>query len=541
MSRHAPRTSRILIALLVALAAAACRRASGPPPERFVPAGAAGWVVIPELRRATRELAALHETVSRFPGAAQQLAGVRAALSAQLGFDVLDPDALARAGIEPARGAALTSGPEPVGGSTPVAILPVRDASRLEELIGRLARERLGAPERAQSTQGDIRIVTFRAAGGAPALSLALLPRERTAALAPGPSGPAAVAAALSRTQADSLADSGAYRELRKVLGDRYAVIAGGSPPASAGSPFGREGLAVGVSAGAGLVRLGLASRLGVAAEGRALRAGGDSRARVRSLSPDAALVLRWDGNPSELGKRLVARMAPQDRTWLSEHGFDPQRDLFDRLAPGAAASVSISPRLDLTDLSDTALRADPLRVVRFELVGEVKDEAAARESLARLPALFSALQQAGGLATASAQEGEGTGRVATPSGVIAWKLSGKRLVLAGGPPGALEALLVRQGGSAGYAAPTPTAAAALQGGLGGAVLNPRSLVASIRALPEDSFGTGPGGFVVRSVVERFLEPADRISAVSLRADLGETALTLDLEVEAPAPGKEAR
>jgi hypothetical protein len=522
---------------------AACRRASGPPPERFVRASAAGWVVIPELRRATRELAALHETVSRFPGAAQQLAGVRAALAAQLGFDVLDADALAHSGIEPARGAALTS--EPDGDrSTPVVILPVRDASRVEELVGRLARERLGAPERAESTQGDIRIVTFRAAGGAPALSLALLHRERTAALAPGLSGPAAVAAVLSRAQADSLADSSAYRELRKVLGERYAAIAGGSPPASSGSPFGREGLAVGVSAGAGLVRLGLASRLGAAAEAvRALRAGGDSRARVRSLSPEAALVLRWDGDPSELGKRLVARMDPRDRTWLSQHGFDPQRDLFDQLAPGAAASLSISPRLDLTDLSDTALRADPLRVVRFELVGEVKDEAAARESLARLPAVFAALQQADGLkpARAAAVSTGDSGRILAPSGEIAWRLSGKRLSLAGGPAGALDALLARQGGSAGYAAPTRTAAAALQGGLGGAVLNPRSLVASVRALPEDSFGTGPTGFVVRSVVERFLEPADRIAAVSLRADLGETALTLDLEVEAPAPDKEAR
>jgi hypothetical protein len=543
--RHAPRTSRIATALLVALALVACRRASGPPPERFVRASAAGWVVVPELRRAVRELAALHETVSRFPGAAQQLAGVRAALAAQLGFDVLDLDALARAGIEPARGAALTSEPDPDGGrGTPVVILPFRDASGLERLVGRLARERLGAPGRTESAQGELRVVTFRLAGGAPARSLARLPRERTAALAPGPSGPAAVAAALSRARADSLADSGAYRELRKVLGERYAVLAGGSAPAAPGAILGREGLAVGVSAGAGLVRLGLASRLGTAADAaRALRAGGDSRALVRSLSPDAALVLRWDGDFSELGKRLVARMEPQDRAWLSRHGFDPRRDLFDLLAPGAAASLSISPRLDLSDLSDTTLRADPLRVVRFELIGDVKDQAAARESLARLPALFTALQEAGGLkppGAAAVSTGD-SGRILAPSGEIAWRLTGKRLALAGGPAGALDALLARQGGSAGYAAPTRIAAAALQGGLGGAVLSPRNLVASVRALPEDSFGTGPTGFVVRSVVERFLEPADRVAAVSLRADLGETALTLDLELEAPAPDKEAR
>jgi len=124
---------------------------------------------------------------------------------------------------------------------------------------------------------------------------------------------------------------------------------------------------------------------------------------------------------------------------------------------------------------------------------------------------------------------------VATPSGEIAWRLDGKRLLLAGGPPGALEALRARQGGSSGYAAPTKTAAAALQGGLGGALLSPRSLVASVRALPEDSFGTGPTGFVIHSVIERFLEPAEKVRAVWMRAELTDAALVVEAEVEAPA------
>ncbi len=48
----------------------------------------------------------------------------------------------------------------------------------------------------------------------------------------------------------------------------------------------------------------------------------------------------------------------------------------------------------------------------------------------------------------------------------------------------------------------------------------------------------GPSGFVMRSLVERVIEPAARLTAISLRADLAPGALLLTLDVEA-APGAE--
>ncbi|HEY6001635.1 MAG TPA: hypothetical protein VIV57_02095, partial [Anaeromyxobacter sp.] len=93
-------------------------------------------------------------------------------------------------------------------------------------------------------------------------------------------------------------------------------------------------------------------------------------------------------------------------------------------------------------------------------------------------------------------------------------------------------ALLARNEGG-GWRAPTDAAAAALSGGLGGAVLDPARLVAAVRAMPEEAFGTGPSGFVMRSLVDRLVEPASRLAAVSFRADLAEGALLLALEVEA--------
>ncbi len=107
-------------------------------------------------------------------------------------------------------------------------------------------------------------------------------------------------------------------------------------------------------------------------------------------------------------------------------------------------------------------------------------------------------------------------------------------IVAAGGRPGRIDALLGRLAGDApGWKAATPTAEAALAGGLGGVALDAPRLVAAIRALPDEAFGGGPSGFVVRSLVERVIEPAARLTAISLRAELTEGALLFSVDVEA--------
>src|SRR5512133_652113 len=181
----------MLALLAVALAVPACRGGRrGAPPERWVPAGVRLAVVVPEAGRAARELAALHATLSAFPGAGD-LATVRGALAAQLGFDPLDPDALADAGLDRRRGAALAlTGRD--AGAPPLLVLPVKDAPKLEGLLARLARDRLGAETRTAESHGAATAVVFRRAPGAPA-ALAYAIVDRTALVAPGPSGPAAV------------------------------------------------------------------------------------------------------------------------------------------------------------------------------------------------------------------------------------------------------------------------------------------------------------------------------------------------------------
>jgi hypothetical protein len=520
------------VAAALVLGLVGCRgRRAGPPPERYLPADVQAAVVVPEAGRAARQLAALHATLSEFPGATD-LAAARGALAAQLGLDPLDPAGLREAGVEPRRGAALAllARPAAPGSSrgTPLLVLPVADAERLEGLLARLARERLGAEVRALEPRGPVTAVAFRrAAGEPPALTYLLL--EHTALVAPGPSGPEVVAEAAALTEERSLARSAPYAAARRAVGDSVAALAFAPPgsPLLAGVGALRDGLGLGFEARERALRARVAVPLGDRAPSfRALAGGGAAAQLVGRLAPGAALVLRWDGAVDALARRLLPHLPPAERARLAARGIEPERDLPGLLGPGVAAAAWLSPSLELAGLGEASLRADPLRLIRFEAVAPLADPARARAISERL---------------ASPRRGraprDGAFRLATPSGEIAWRLEGDRLLLAGGPPGALDELSARvSGGGAGWRAPTEAAGAALSGGLGGAVLDAQRLVASVRALPEDAFGTGPSGFVVRSVVDRFLDPAARLAALSLRAELAEETLVVGVEVEAAGP-----
>src|SRR5512138_3958489 len=127
-------------------------RVPGPPrasPGAVRPGRRGGRDRAAEAGRAARELAALHATVSGFPGASE-LAAFRGNLASQLGFDPLDPEALRDAGFDPGRGAALASlDRAPAGGKEPVRrvvlVLPIRDPPKVEALVQRLAPDRMGA------------------------------------------------------------------------------------------------------------------------------------------------------------------------------------------------------------------------------------------------------------------------------------------------------------------------------------------------------------------------------------------------------------
>jgi hypothetical protein len=510
-----------------ALAVLACpggRR--GPPPERFVPADAAAAVVLPETSRAVLELAALARTVERFPGAGE-IAATRGALAAQLGFDPLDPEALADAGLDPRRGSAVAT---LRGRDRRLVVLPVDDPARLEALVVRLARDRLGATERSAATRGEASVVTLRVPGGA-AAALAYAVVQRTAILCAGAAGPEIVAAAANLAPEASLGESAAWKLARRALGDDVAAVQWtppGSPLLSGLRPL-ADGIAVGLSAAPGRLVARAAVLLGGREPSfRALAGGGAGAKPLARLDPRAQLAARWDGDLAALGRMLAPALPAPERARLAARGLALEGDLLDLLAPGAAVAISLAPGLDLGGLTTEVARRDPLRAIEFEAVLPVKDAAAAEAASARITATAARGRRGGRV------EG-GVHRLRTPSGEIAWRVDAeaRRVVAAGGRPGRLEELLARLEGGEGWRAPTPGAEDALAGGLGGAVLDPGRLVAAVRAMPDEAFGTGPSGFVTRSLVGRVVEPAARLAAVSLSADLAEGALVLALVVEA--------
>ncbi|MFO0585721.1 MAG: hypothetical protein U0229_25850, partial [Anaeromyxobacter sp.] len=230
---------------------------------------------------------------------------------------------------------------------------------------------------------------------------------------------------------------------------------------------------------------------------------------------------------------RLAGLVPAGPREALAARGLDLERDVFAVLGPGGAVAASLSPRFSLVGLTGEVLRDDPPRALELEAVVPVR--AGAAEATLRWARYADPARppKAGP---------DGIVRVPTPSGEIAWKLVGDRLVLACGRPGRLEPLLARLEGGAGEAWTPPVAAAkaALEGGPGGIVLDVPRLARSVRALPPASFGTGPTGFLVRSVIDRFVAPAERLGAVWLRAELAGDAVVVTLEAAArPAAERE--
>ncbi|MBI5067691.1 MAG: hypothetical protein HZB56_05580 [Deltaproteobacteria bacterium] len=490
------------------------------PPERLLPATGTFALLLPRLGDSATDLGLLVRAALSVP-AASGLGEQVAAVKAQLGFDPLDPEGLRGVGLDPGRAAGASLLYHPQGGV--LLALPLADRAAAEALLARLARDRLGATEREERGA----VVVLRQPGGPAALAYAAA--RGNLLLASGPAAPEHVAEAAGRAEADALSASPAFQAIRAAAGDRpgallYARSGGHEVPALL-----RDGVGLalrGTASGAMLRLLVLLppERAEVWREvlgGEAgLAAGKEELARL----PEGMFAAgRLGGSPAALARRL-GYLYPAEAAALAGAGLDPVRDLAAHLAPGAAAGLWLPPALDLPAVarSGAAAARDPFRLLHPGLRWRVADAAGLRSGLSKLARALPAL----GIAPVA--EGPDGWSAPVGGGRLAWRLAGDHLYLAGGP-GRLEAL---QAAGARFAAPTPTSRAALEGGEAAGVLDVGRLVAGFRALPGSSFGTGPDGFVMRALVERFLEPASHLTAVSLRLELLPGAARVDLAIE---------
>jgi hypothetical protein len=522
----------LAVALCTSLVLAGCgRKREYPPPDRYVPADAPLAVLVPGLGTAARQAGALYRTIAQAPQAVQ-LTEAHAALKAQLGFDPLDPRGMEQAGVDPAGAAAAA-----LGSSSPaLLVLPVLDLAKLDATLARLARDRMGATQRVTVQVRGVELVTFRREGKGPA-ALAYAAIGPHALLASGPDAPEAVIAAATLPEERSLWRSPVAARAREAIGPGWlvTVLAPAGSTALADLRLARDGAALGIRAESSRLGLRLALLLSPDREAwwKALRGDGAAdEGAVALLLPEAALLLRFGGDPAEVARRLEPWLPPEVKKALAAQRLDPVAGLSPAFAPAGALSLALAPTFTLTDFSSPRFdlrRVDPFSFVHLDAVLPVRDAAVLRAFLARL-------QKAGPRLSLKVVP---RGPAAEPTGwTLSWgkaqlglALAGGRLLVAGGAP-RLAALEARSTGGEGYAAPGPAARAALSSGLGGAVLDVEHLARSVEALPEEAYGTGPNAVVMRSLVNRYLEPATALSTVTLRLDLAPGAALVDLDVE---------
>jgi len=511
--------AQLALAVLLAAGCGRCgQRPAGAPPERWIPAGASGALVVAEAGELQRQASALYATLLAMPGGGD-LSMVRTGLGSQLGFDPFDPASLESVGIDPRRGLAvaeLTADPGQEAGQ-PLMVLPVADEARLKALVARLARDRLGAGEHGLENANGKAIDVWRRAAGEPAL-VSLAVTGETALLAAGPRGPDAVRTALALDPAVSLAQSPGWQKARAAVGAGLPALffmPAGSP-ALAGSPF-PDGAVVGLSAGARRLQIVLAGLLGAQETRlRPLAGTGSGKAGPSALDPDTVLAVRLSASPPALLDLLPAGPL--------EARVPGLRELARLVEPGLDLGISLSPTADVAGAIATRGAIDPLQVIRLELVGAVKDPAACA---ARFDAIA---RELGGEAK------PGRWRLGDGPIQVTWALSGTALAVAGGPAGGLEPLLARVGKKQPGLSPPAPAAEALAGGLLGAVLSGDALARGLKALPPEAFGTGPDAVVARSLVEKLAASSGRGGGLTLRADLPAGALRVALEATLGEP-----
>jgi hypothetical protein len=504
-----------LMALLVALGGCSrCARAPAgvamPPEVVAADARAVGWAPRPVALGAT--FSALVERSGN-----EELKRLREDVARQLGFDPLTEEGLRAAGADPAGG--LLVAEEGEGGPPLLVVRPASD-STLRATLARLARDRGGAT--VERTTGA-RTAWARAEGAAPMVTLLL---HRGLALVCGGEKCGVLFDAIeTRAPASALAASERWMTARERLGERDVYVLARRAAADGWMVEVNE-VAAGLSLTTSEASLRVVAALAPAATARLAGAlpggGGELFAR---LGPGAPIYLRAGADARAVAGWLDATMfggtIQRLRVEMKAAGADLDGDLLANMAPGAVAAVDLAPTVDLSRaFVFDPRRTNPFQHFSLQAAARVKDPARARSALraaTKLAPRFGATieERKPALKVAGPAAGKGANdtmiyraRYALGEG-LSFALAGESLFAGGGREDAVDELMSR--GAADAQVLPERARAALLAQPGAAFfLDMEPLANTIRALPQEAFGTGPTAFTARSMAENLLTPVSR-------------------------------
>jgi hypothetical protein len=514
------RNVRLLLATLVVLALVAggagwlqrarpdggAAAAAQPPLTAHLPSDAEGTLWVPDLGVLGARLRALESLkVASFAAQLQGHASGQAWVGAflgQVGLDLRVPEDLAAAGLDPGRGAgaAWTR-------AGPYVVVAVRDAQAWRAFVQRLATSRLGAT--AAVEDGDVTAWTRR--DGTAVLAMARLPGA--ALLAASPAAQVKAWAGLPRGR--SLAEDAEFAAARERLGgtaEAWGRLPAGSGWAGEAGWLGFAGAtaALRLSAGALTLDVDVRSTLG-REESRFLEKVPVASLPAGVLPQDAVALVRYAGDPAALEAPWRDVLGGKGREAFTAAGLDPVAGVLRNLEPGAVASVSVSPSVQLAASPALDVRqTNPFRYLHVVAAAAVKDPAAAAgvlEALPRVaPGLGARMERAtrAGSPALLTQYAQGEG--------LHFALSGKTL-LAASPVARLDAALGQLSGAAGPGPGlAPAAVAAAEGWPIAVVVDLHRLADTVRALPGDAWG--PGGSFVKAGWVRWLDGTDDLAWV---------------------------
>jgi hypothetical protein len=483
-------------------------------------------VVVPDLGVVGDRIQQLQRLkLASFVAQLQGFAGADAfadALIRQIGVDVRSREALRNAGLAPDRALGVAV----LGEGAAFAVVPVSDAKAFRQTLGRIARDRLGAPAAAETAMGPERTgVTFSRPGGPAELGYVLV---NGFALVAAGAQVAKLGERAALPEEQSLAkDAQLESSLARLPKERDAVLH---------RPAGRmQGSAPPLVRGTAVLRL----------EPSALRAWvdvpwRDSEATLNAfekkqaedlssrLPRDAFFVARFNGDLAQLQPLWSQLGGDRLQRAFQEAKIDVQQDVLASFHPGMVASLSVSPSIPLgSGMPELDVRrTNPFRYVHFVALARGKDRARIAALLARLPEVA---PRFGARVEPMTRDGQTffITRYAQGEGVHFAQARDDRLVLAS-PLARLERAVLNPGD--GGSAPILSDAEIGRGlseHAAGAVLDLDQLRASVKALPQDAWGIG--GFAIKASAVRWLEATDDLRAITAGLSRREKALQAEI------------